>query len=73
MLENCGLWVKKRMNGAGGALDGEARGRAGRGRGVWRGGGQTLLHHNFSSAAGGRWGFLSFLTLQDHKQMSRGN
>ena len=34
MLENCGLWVKKRMNGAGGALDGEARGRAGRGRGV---------------------------------------
>ena len=35
MLENCGLWVKKRMNGegGGGALDGEARGRAGRGRG----------------------------------------
>ena len=56
MLENCGLWVKKRMNGAGGALDGEARGRAGRGRGVWRGGGQTLLHHNFSSAAGVREG-----------------
>ena len=61
------------MNGReqGGAIQGEGKGGA-----VVEGGGaggQTLLHHNFSSAAGGRWGFLSFLTLQDHKQMSQGN
>ena len=44
-------WRESRRGGRGG---GRAGGKGG--RGVWRGGGQTLLHHNFSSAAGGRGG-----------------
>ena len=59
MLENCGLWVKKRMNGEQGEPWTERQGAeqgGEEGRGVWRGGGQTLLHHNFSSAAGVREG-----------------